>query len=84
MKLDYHAHGFDLYAKPVECTCLDPRWSDSPEIAHLFKRKIKLTGYNDANFFENVHKEPRHGACECGRKFSYQWKLDGVDFEWKD
>lgn len=83
MKLNYEfSGGNDLYADKVECKCLDPKWKDS-EVAHLFKTKISLSGYYDANFFDNVHKEPHEGKCQCGRKFTYQWFRDYVQFDWE-
>jgi hypothetical protein len=83
MKLNYkYAGGRDLYADKVECTCLDPHWKDT-DVAHLFKRKISLSGYADDNFFDNVNKEPCHSACECGRKFRFQWFRSHVEFEWE-
>ena len=77
-------YGRDLYAEKVECTCLDPKWSDST-VARLFKTKISLSGYNDENFFVNVNQNPRQGECPCcKRKFTYQWLSDGVEFNWND
>lgn len=82
MKLNYECvGGRDLYADAVECTCTNPLHADSP-VAYLFKRKIRLSGYDDDNFFNNVNKEPREAACACGRKFKYQWFVNHVDFEW--
>ena len=85
MKLEIeYAGGRDMYAQHVECKCLDPNWSDKPTVAHLFKRKIRLSGYDDNNFYDYVHKEPKNAACECGRKFSYQWFRSHVEFNWED
>jgi len=83
MKLGYESFGRDLYAAAVECVCLDPKWKDT-DVSHLFKRKIKLSGYYDDNYFDNVHKHPHTSQCDCGRKFTYQWFRDGVEFDWVD
>lgn len=83
MKLGYESFGRDLYAAAVECKCLDPKWKDTT-VSHLFKRKIKLVGYYDDNFFDNVHKVAHSSKCDCGRGFVYQWFRDGVGFEWVD
>lgn len=82
MKLKYEClGGRDLYADAVSCSCLDPEWKDT-DVAHLFNTKIRLSGYYDSNFFDNVHKEPHEGACQCGRKFKFQWLRSHVEFEW--
>lgn len=81
MKREYTSLGRDLYFK-AQCTCPDKKWADKPTVAHMFKTKITLTGYYDDNFFDNVHNEPKEGACECGKKFKYQWFRDGVLFDW--
>lgn len=77
MKLPYEAYGNDLYCK-FSCTCLDPKW-ENLEVAHLFNTKIRLWGYNDANFFENVNKEPRNIECTCGEVYSVRWFYDSVE-----
>jgi hypothetical protein len=61
----------------AECTCPD-RHID------ILRHKIKLAGYADANFFDNVNREPTHDECECGRKYTYQWFRNGVEFQWLD
>lgn len=81
MKKPYTSLGNDLYCDAGKCTCTDPKWKDS-EVAHLFQTRIKLTGYYDNNFFNNVHKEPHKGKCHCGRGFEFQWFRDGVVFNW--
>lgn len=68
--------GRDLVAE-FECDCPNERYKDSP-LAHLMKHRIKLYGYNDSNFFDNVNKEPQTLTCKCGRVYQYQWKRDGV------
>lgn len=75
-------NGRDIYAK-TECTCPSKKWASS-SIAHIMKTKINFTGYNDNFFFDVVNKEPREQACECGKKYTFQWKRDGVEFEWVD
>lgn len=77
MKLNYDSLGRDLYAK-FKCTCLDPKWKDS-EVAHLFHTTIRLCGYNDAYFFDEVNKEPKEIKCDCGKLFKVQWFRDGVE-----
>jgi hypothetical protein len=81
--LSYESMGRDLYAERVECTCPDPMFKDST-VSHLFKTKIRLSGYYDDNFFDNVNKEPINLSCNCGRKFKFQWFRDRVEFEWDD
>lgn len=84
MKLNYHcAGGRDLYAEKVACNCPNAKYKDDPVLAKLLPTYVRLSGYDDANFFDNVHKEALNGACECGRKFTYQWLRDGVVFEWE-
>lgn len=82
MKLDYEGLGRDLYAEKVSCNCPNPDYKHDPELASLLPTKIRLSGYADDNFFDNVNKEPREGQCSCGRKFKYQWFRTHVDFEW--
>jgi hypothetical protein len=72
----------DLFFR-LKCTCPDPKYAES-NIAHLMKREILFTGYNDANFFDAVNSEPAFGACNCGRKYSIQWFRDGVEAAWVD
>lgn len=62
---------------------LEGRYAGKFRGVHLFKRKIKLSGYYDDNYFDNVHKHPHTNQCDCGRKFTYQWFRDGVEFEWE-
>ena len=80
--LPFEAIRNDLYAK-VQCTCPSKLFEGKP-IAHLMKHWIKLVGYNDANFFDNVNREPRESACKCGRGYRYQWLRDGVSFAFLD
>lgn len=71
----------DLFAD-VPCKCLDPKWAGS-SIAHIMKFKVRLTGYADNNFFDNVNAVPSECACRnCGRKYRAQWLREGVEFEW--
>lgn len=72
----------DLFCD-VDCQCLDPRFADS-SVAHLFKRKLKLTGYADDHFFNNVNAQPREASCQCGRRLRYQWFTSHVEAEWID
>jgi hypothetical protein len=78
----YRSFGNDLYFD-LQCNCPDKRFEDSA-VSYLFKTVIKLTGYSDRNFFDNVNKEPRFGECECGRKFQYQWFVEGVEAKFLD
>jgi len=83
MKKPYESHnGRDLYFR-LECTCLDPTFAHSA-VAYLFKRNVTLTGYADANFFDNVNAQPRKGKCQCGREYQVQWFRDGVEACWLD
>jgi len=63
----------------LQCSCPDKRWADKTDIAHLFKTKIRLSGYADDHFFDNVNKEPRKISCECGNSWMVQWFRDGVE-----
>lgn len=78
-KLPFRALGRDLFCD-VECSCADPEWTESP-VGHLFKRKIKLTGYADDYFFEKVNADAHEITCECGWRLRYQWFRDGVQIE---
>lgn len=71
--LPFEAIRNDLYAK-VRCNCPHHSMPD------LLKHTIRLVGYNDANFFDNVNREPRESACKCGRRYRYQWHRNGVSF----
>lgn len=72
------ALGRDLFAD-VECTC---KKELVPGV--MVNNKIKLTGYNDSYFFDEVNKEPRECACKCGRILHYRWTPDGVSVRWGD
>ena len=78
----FRALSRDLYCD-IECQCLDPAFADSG-VAHLFKRKVKLIGYADDHFFDQVNAEPRELPCKCGRRLRYQWFRDRVEAEWMD
>ena len=69
--------GRDLSFK-LQCTCPDKSMAHRESVAHLFKTVIRLSGYADDNFFDNVNKEPRKISCECGRSWMVQWFRDGV------
>lgn len=84
MKINYeYSGGRDLYADKVACTCPNPRYKDDPVLAKLLPTYVRLSGYADDNFFDNVHKEAHTSACQCGRKFTYQWFRSHVEFEWE-
>jgi len=83
MLLTYSQSRNDLHAEPVSCTCKGaPRWDF--KTADQFPHKIRLAGYDDANFWQNVNAAPRENACKCGRRYRYQWLPEGVEFEWLD
>lgn len=83
MKLSIEcAGGNDLYAERVACNCINPDYKDDPVLGKLIQKYIRLSGYNDANFFDHVNKQPQNGQCSCGRKFTYQWFHTHVEFEW--
>lgn len=74
----FTSHSNDLFCDVGKCRCPSPTFIGS-DIEHLMKKRIKLTGYWDKNFFENVNKEKRKYECGgCNMKFDYQWKTDGV------
>jgi len=69
--------GNDLFAK-FECTCVDDSdmWKDfNKKFPNgKIKTSIKLTGYNDANFYNEVNKAPREIKCHnCGKSYMVQW-----------
>ncbi len=75
--IPFQALGRDLFAD-IQCDCPDPKWVNGP-VAHLFKTKIRLTGYADDYFFDQVNARPRPIACpHCKREFSYRWTREGV------
>lgn len=76
LKID-SSNGRDMYAT-MECSCPDKRWADNEVLKNSFKTKIRFTGYNDDYFFSVVNKEPRERICDCGKKYNFQWKHDGV------
>ena len=63
MTLEYEQLSNDLYAK-FRCSCGE---------------QVRLTGYNDANFFDNVNAQPRSRSCKCGQAYSVQWFRDAVN-----
>lgn len=75
-KIKYRNIGGNDLAVDFYCSCPSPQFKDTP-IADLMKKKIYLSGYSDNYFFEEVNKEPREFTCECGKKYSQQWKNDG-------
>ena len=74
--------GRDLRCKIV-CDCPDPMFADS-SVAYLFKRTVRLTGYDDDNFWRNVAGNLRTVQCVCGRELEYQWTEAGVEYRWLD
>jgi len=73
-----HIGGRDLSFE-IECTCADKKWADDKKIGHLFKTKVRLSGYADAYFFDQVNKEPKPISCDCGNAWMVQWFRDGVE-----
>lgn len=71
--------GNDLVAS-FKCECPDESFKDS-SFAHLMKHRIRLYGYNDLYFFEEVNKEPRMYNCKCGFQYKYRWTYEGVEVE---
>ena len=52
------------------------------EFRHKCFKNIRFSGYNDANFFDNVNKEPREYTCpQCGETFKYRWTRRGVEVD---
>lgn len=68
--------GRDLSAS-FYCTCPDKNYVGTP-IETVMKTKIELSGYNDRYFWDEVNKEPREVECECGKKYTQQWKENGI------
>ena len=68
-----NVRGRDLYAH-FDCVCL--RWPESKSLKT--KKEIRLVGYADSNFFDNVNKKPSEYTCECGHVTKYQWTLTGL------
>lgn len=76
MKLKWDRVGGSDLVVSFDCTCPSPSWVGT-SIEHLMKNRITLWGYADANFFDNVNKEPREFECNCGIKYSQQWLRNG-------
>lgn len=77
--LNYTAFGNDLFAE-FHCSCPAKEYKDTG-LADIMKTKIKLSGYNDAYFFNDINKTPAIISCVCGKKYSTQWKRSGVSVE---
>lgn len=42
---------------------------------------IRLVGYNDGYFFNDVNASPKEGACaKCSRRYWFKWRPAGVEF----
>jgi hypothetical protein len=66
--------GRDLAVQDLECKCV--RWPEMlPSLAHC-KKKLRVIGYNDANFFDNVKTTPAKCA-KCGFSAEVTWHRDG-------
>jgi hypothetical protein len=72
-------NGRDLYFS-FKCTCPSYLFKDS-DIADIMKTTIKLSGYADDYFFDEVNKEPRLFQCTCNKQYKYQWFRDGIECE---
>ncbi len=62
--IDFEQFRNDLFAE-FDCECC--------------RQKVKLSGYNDDNFFNNVNKDFRqltHKGCKTVHL--YKWTIDGV------
>lgn len=82
MKQPFKWIGGNDLSYQTDCNCQDPKWADNKETGHLFKTKIRLTGYSDNYFFDEANKEPKQDSCRvCHRKYIYQWFRDGINFE---
>lgn len=73
----FRSLGRDLYFD-LSCTCTNPLF-EGTSVADIMTHSVKLVGYADDNFFDNVNAAPRIGRCKCGREFRYQWFRDGVE-----
>lgn len=72
----YKSLGRDLYADIGNCDC--PAFPDTPVLANV-KKTMKLSGYADDNFFDNVNREPKRVECHvCKKAWNVQWRRDGV------
>ena len=81
MKIPFFLLGDDLLAE-FECTCFDLSYKDHPVFHSTFHTRVRLTGYADLNFFDNVNKSPRIIKCPCcNKEYSVQWFRDGVEVE---
>lgn len=68
--IEFRSIGNDLFAS-FFCYCDDDATGRMTQ--------IRLCGYDDANFFDNVNEEPSIVKCRnCEQKYWYQWKRDGV------
>jgi|GEM_PF-5092791 len=76
---EYSSLGNDLFAK-FYCDCPSELFKGTP-VEHIMKTNITLSGYNDDYFFDVDNKEPREYKCKCGKRYSYQWKRNGVEVE---
>jgi hypothetical protein len=67
--IDFDQHRNDLFAK-FFCDACRKNGVYEP---------IKLTGYNDNNFFQNVNKDFRElNHAPCGTTYLFKWTPDGV------
>ena len=78
-EFDYRRMGNDLY---VDCSC--PICScDKGDGWHY--NRIKLSGYNDHYFFNEVNKDFRKYTCnKCDTEYEYRWTTEGVIMRFKE
>jgi hypothetical protein len=77
-EIDFTQHRNDLFCDVGRCKCSNPLFKGS-NVEYLIKKKVKLTGYNDDNFFNNVNKDFKQYECnDCGAFFEYRWTPDFV------
>lgn len=77
MELKWEVQGRNDLVVKFDCTCPNERWIGT-KLEHLMNHRIVLWGYADANFFDNVNKEPRSFKCKCGKKYTQQWFTNGT------
>ena len=77
MKLcSIEALGNDLYSTIGNCNC--KQFPDN-ETLKDYRRYVRLSGYNDDNFFDKVNASPRSWTCSsCDAEFWYRWTRNGV------
>ena len=76
--LEYRQIGNDIFCNLGECKCPSRLFIGS-SIEHIMKESIKISGYYDDNFFDNVNKDIKKWECsKCDTVCNYRWTRDGV------